>query len=101
MSIDASPEDRLGDHVVMSITEPHFWLVLQSHPRLVKVEMLRLTEFAAAYDGDPHNYLPNRFTFEQERALVRLGYAAVAGGGRLIPTLHLVDDLIDWQERHR
>lgn len=101
MSTDASLEDRMGEHVVMTITEPAFWLVLQTYPKQVRVQLLTLAEFAATYSGDFRDYMHNRFTFEQERALIRLGYAAVGGGGRLIPTLQLVNDLLDWQDRHR
>ena len=101
MSIDAEPEDRLGLNIVVTITEPHHWLVLQDSPRQVLVSVVKLAEFAATYDGDFRDYTHTRFTFEQERALIRLGYAAVGGGGRLIPTLRLVDDLIEWQDRHR
>jgi hypothetical protein len=102
MTITAGPDDRLGENVVLTITEPVQHVQIMWNARRVKVEMNLLRRFAQTYDDDYgyRTWLPP-FSFEQERALIQCGYAVVGGGGSLRPSRALVMDVAEWDNRHR
>lgn len=102
VTITAGPDDRLGENVVLTITEPVQHLSIHWNTRRVKVEMTLLRRFAQTYDSDSgYRTWLQPFSFEQERALIGVGYAVVGAGGALRPTVRLVDDLVEWERRNR
>jgi hypothetical protein len=101
VSITADPLNRLGDHVVLTITLPTQWVVLTHHGRDVKIDMDRLIEFDARFGQDPEEFRFRKCTWSwpEEAALRDAGWITMLGFTTLWPTPALHDALEDWRRR--
>ena len=99
MTITASPQDRLGDHVVLTVTAPTYWVLLHHHGREVQVDVLRLIKFAERFGGEPEEYRYDntRFSWIEEVALREVGWIVVLSSGSPWPTRKLNDACEEWK----
>lgn len=101
MTITADPNQRFGNEVVMTITLPEYFVVLQHHHRDVRINIAALQKFADRAGDDPHNfsYQPVPFSWREDITLREHGWAVTLSSGILWPTASLVTAVREWNRQ--
>lgn len=101
MTISAHPNQRFGDHVVLTVTLPAHFVVLTHHGKDVKIDVDVLRKFATREGEDPHEYRyqPIGFSWREEVTLREQGWAVVLSSGMLWPTRSLVSAVQEWNRQ--
>ena len=96
--ITADPNQRFGNHVVMTITLPEHFVVLQHHGQDVKILVSALRSFAERVGDDPANFRfhPPLFNWREGYTLREEGWAVGLPNGTLWPTSALVSAVREW-----
>jgi hypothetical protein len=101
MSITAEPGVRLGDHVVLTVTLPVHYVVLEHHGKDVKICVDLLRQFAKRWGNDAMEYRYDavHLTWQEEVTLREAGWMVLLSNGMMWPTATLVSALAAWEKQ--
>lgn len=92
MTMTAYPGDKIGDHVIITVTVPARYLMLQHHERPVRVPMEKI-ERLARLDREVDHLGSYEFSWTEKLVMERAGLGLQDMHGGLWPTALLLSNL--------